>query len=255
MPLKIESWSDSVIRAQVESALGGLRDFGGVKVNVKPNGLPVISSIETNSFKAARTQFVLAIPQGTMGAYSMIYAAPTVTNTGAYFEVKAPATMSSATGAAMSITGSGAPSQAGVQTQAVFTRVSRSHQYPGGFCPAVSDQARQMTDSWPVNFLADGFDVSGVQYKNETNAKTWDTQRVQWVAVGSDGAARYDAVQKRLFATFQGSSVYVKKGGTLETIMLPIEIVRTLMDSGSSCTSSYTLSLTVTGPRGISPFK
>jgi len=116
-----------------------------------------------------------------------------------------------------------------------------------------------MTDSWPVNFLADGFDVVDVNYKNETDAKTWDTQAIQWVAVGNDGSARYDATQNRIFATFQGSSMYVKKSGALETIVNaafnPIKLYETLKNSGSACNSSYTVSLTVSGPRGISPFK
>ena len=130
--------------------------------------------------------------------------------------------------------------------------------YPGGFCPAVSDQPSQMTDSWRVDFLANGFDVDGVNYTNETHAKTWDTQQVQWVAVGNGGGAKYDAMQKRVFATFQGSSMYVKKGGTLETIVNaafnPVKLYESLKNSGSACSSSYTLSLTACS-RGIAPFK
>jgi hypothetical protein len=231
VPLKIDSWGESIIRAQVEPTLGGLPDFGGVKVNIKPNGLPVISSIETNSFKAAREQVVVAIPPGVVGVYSGIYGPPTVTSVGLVSQI------------------SGKP----------IARILRSHLYPGGFCPAVTDQAGQMTDSWPADFLASGFSVSAVNYRNETDAKNWNTQQVQWVAVGNDGSARYDATQKRVFATFQGSSMYVKKGGTLETIVNaafnPVKLYESLKNSGSACTSSYTLSLSVTGPRGISPFK
>lgn len=251
--LKIESWGDSKIRAQIEPAVGGLQDFGGVKVNVKPNGLPVISSIETHSFKAARAQFVMAIPPGAVGTYSNIYGAPKISSVGSYSQTGGTPTTSGNTRATGSVAGPRAPALAA--NSAVFTRVSRAQTYPGGFCPAVSDQPSQMTDSWRVDFLANGFDVDSVNYTNETDAKTWDTQKVQWVAVGNGGTARYDAMQKRVFATFQGSSVYVKKGGTLETIMLPTILVNTLMDSGSACTSSYTLSLTVSGPRGLSPFK
>jgi hypothetical protein len=136
----------------------------------------------------------------------------------------------------------------------VFTTVSREKYYPQ-FCPAVSDQPSQMTDSWPVDFLANGFDVDGVNYTNHTLQTNWDTQKVQWVLVGGDGSPKYDAIQKRVFVTFQGNSMYVKKAGTLEAIVVPIELLHNLMDSGSACTSSYTVSLTVSGPRGFSPFK
>jgi hypothetical protein len=252
--LKIDSWSDSNIHAQLDPALGGVIDFGGVTVNVKPNGLPGMASIGTNTFKAARSQYVLAIPTGVVGNYSRIYEMPTMTNVGSYSAiVNTPVFITSATADNMTDT---TVAQA---ARRVFTRLARAHLYPGGFCPAVSDQASQMTDSWPVDFLADGFDVVDVNYKNETDAKTWDTQSIQWVAVGNDGSAGYDATQKRIFATFQGSSMYVKKSGALETIVNaafnPIKLYESLKNSGSACNSSYTLSLIVSGPRGISPFR
>jgi hypothetical protein len=255
--LKIDSWSDSNIHAQIDPVLGGVLDFGGVTVNVKPNGLPGMASIGTNSFKAARSQYVLAIPTGATANYSGIYQPPTITNVGSYSPIGGMQTATDRSSATAAVAGPGAA--APTASIGVFTRVARAHLYPGGFCPAVSDQASQMTDSWPVDFLADGFDVVDVSYKNETDAKTWDTQAIEWVAVGNDGSARYDATQKRIFATFQGSSMYVKQSGTLETIVNaafdPIKLYESLENSGSACNSSYTLSLTVSGPRGISPFK
>lgn len=217
--LKIDSWDDSNIHAHIDASLGGVSDFDGVKVNIKPNGLPIISSIETNKFKAARVQFVLAIPPTVAGTYSQIYGPPKTSNMN------------------------------------VFTTVSREKYY-SKYCPAVSDQPSQMTDSWPVDFLANGFDVIGVNYTNHTLQTNWNTQKVQWVLVGGDpGSAKYDAMQKRVVVTFQANSMYVKNAGTLEAIVLPIELIHNLMDSGSACTSSYTVSLTVSGPRGISPLK
>ena len=251
--LKIDSWDDSNIHAHIDASLGGVPDFDGVKVNIKPNGLPIISSIETNKFKAARVQFVLAIPPTVAGTYSQIYGPPKTSNTGSYFQIsETPSGKTSSTGL---VSASQKMKVAPSANMSVFTTVSREKYYPR-FCPAVSDQPSQMTDSWSVDFLANGFDVIGVNYTNHTLQTNWDTQKVQWVLVGGDpGSAKYDAMQKRVVVTFQANSMYVKNAGTLEAIVLPIELIHNLMDSGSACTSSYTVSLTVSGPRGLSPFK
>lgn len=258
VPLKIDSWSESNIHATIDPALGGLQDFGGVTVNVKPNGLAVVGSIATNSFKAARAQFVLAIPPGVAGMYSMLYGPPTTNNTGSYSPsggTPTPSGNTSATGAV-----AGPRTVAPTASTSVFTTISRSKYY-SRFCPAATDQSRQMTDSWPVDFLAPGFDVVGVNYTNHTMQKNWDTQKVQWVQVGgSQGDGRYDAMQKRVFVTWQGNSMYVKQTGALEMFADLVTMAPNLIEDlkrggGSACTSSYTVSLTVSGPRGISPFK
>ena len=257
--LKIDSWSDSNIHAHIDASLGGVPDLDGVKVNIKPNGLPLMSSIETNKFKAARVQFALAIPTTAAGKYSQIYGPPKTINTGSYSQINdAPAASSKG-----EVAGSVAitpKARTSVLSMSVFTRVSRTTVY-SGFCPAATDQQSQMTDSWPVDFLANGFEVVGVNYTNQTLQTNWDTQKVQWVLVGgSPGIPRYDAMQKRIFVTFQANSMYVKKAGAIEIVAdlaaFPTNLVHDLETGGhSACTSAYTVSLTVSGPRGYSPLK
>ena len=252
--LKIDSWSDGNIHAHIDASLGGVPDLDGVRVNIKPNGLPLMSSIETNKFKAARVQFALAIPPTVAGTYSQIYGPPKTSNTGSYSQINdAPATSSKGVVA-------GPKAIASKANMSVFTRVSRTTVY-SGFCPAATDQQSQMTDSWPVDFLANGFDVVGVNYTNQTLQKNLDAENVQWVLVGGrPGEARYDTMQKRIFVTFQANSMYVKKAGALEMFVdlasMPPNFIDDLKRGGqSACTSSYNVSLTVSGPRGFSPFK
>jgi hypothetical protein len=147
-----------------------------------------------------------------------------------------------------------------------YTRVSRSRHYER-FCPGATDQAREMTDSWPVDFLASGFDVAGVNYTNLTLQKNGDTPSIQWVLVGgSQGIPRYDAMQRRVFVTFQGNSMYVKKATVLDIVgdlaalgvnagVFSGDLLNDLKKGGSACTSAYTVSLTVSGPRGFSPYR
>lgn len=281
VPMKINSWDDSNIHATIDPALGGVADLGAAKVNVKPNGLPGLGSIETHSFQAARAQFVLALPPNAAGAFSQLYGPPVTSNDGAYRLINDGLSASSNAGQTGMIAAPGrgtpAPRPAGgMQAQGLavsasppsppYTRILRSRHYER-FCPAATDQAREMTDSWPVDFLANGFEVVDVNYKNLTLQKNQDTPAIQWVLVGgSQGATRYDAVQRRLFVTFQGNSMYVKKASALDIVadlatlgvnaaIFSGDLINDLKKGGSACTSDYTVALSVSGPRGISPYR
>ena len=127
------------------------------------------------------------------------------------------------------------------------TRVSRSMQKDGG-CPPVTDQVSQMSDIFFLNISDDSlpsgegpFEVTAVNYTSETDQTNWDTQKEQMVLVGNGGRADYDKGGKSLKVTFQCHSTYHKKG---------------FLGAGggySTCTSSYTVSLTVNAPRGLNP--
>jgi len=205
--LKIDLWSDSNIHAQIDPSLGGLLDFDGVTVNVKPNGLPGMASIATNGFKAARETALWALPY-SLGQYSQIYGMPKVT----------------------------------LSPDGKSTLVERKSSYDG-FCPRVLDQAADMQDIWQLDggFFEQGFEVESVDYENMTDQLQEDTNGHQSILVGENGGAYYRAKTKSIVVTFQGHSWYGKA---------------TLFYSGiSGCSSLYKVSLKLTGPRGISPFK
>lgn len=113
------------------------------------------------------------------------------------------------------------------------------------FCPPVTNQEAQMQDIWKIDsgFSKQGFEVVGVDYQNKTSQTETDDSNSQTILVGKNGGAYYLASTKSIVVTFQGNSMYAKK-------MLGIG------DNGySRCTSGYTVSLKVNGPRGVAPFK
>jgi hypothetical protein len=181
---QIDSWSDSHITAHIDSALGGLRDFSSAKVNIKPNGLATISSIETNKFTAARELTQLPLPP-ELGNYSTFYGPVdkrlTVNNKG--------------------------------------TRVARMNY--GGSCGDISidnSPAKVMKDSWTVNFLADGFEVQDVTYTNQTDQTTSYTTGSQTGSqslVGSAGGATWDPSSKTVAVVFQGNRAVMTAAGAL----------------------------------------
>ena len=117
-------------------------------------------------------------------------------------------------------------------------RVSRHLDHYSGYCPQVTDQASQMTDFFPFKAtIAKGFEATAI-YTNETDQNTWENQKEQMILVGGSGGATYE-VNKGVRVFFQGHSTYTKKY---------------LLSGGySSCTSSYTVALKLTGPRGMPP--
>ena len=221
-PLIIDGWDDANIRARIDPALSRVRDVdSGVKLYVKPNGAAEMLSQVTHSFKAVYKETILALMPPEIGVFSSIYGAPTTNVIG------------------------------------TSTRVSRSLK-KDGFCPAVTNQLSQMSDFYHVEIVDDAlpsgvgildtpgtdqglFEVIAVNYTNETDQTSWDTQREQMVLVGDGGKAEYDKVNKNIKVTFQGHSTYVKKG------FLGVG------GGKSTCTSSYTVSLTVRAPRGFKP--
>jgi len=222
-PLIIDAWADANIRAHIDPALSRVRDVdSGVKLYVKPRSGAEMLSQATHSFKAVHQDTVLALLNPEIGVFSDIYGGLKTSKAGNVI------------------------------------RVSRSMQKDGG-CPPVSDQVSQMSDFFHLVIFDDAlpsgvgildapagtdqgpFEVIAVNYTNETDQTNWDTQKEQMVLVGDGGSAKYDAVDKGIKVTFQGHSTYVKKG---------------FLGAGggySTCTSSYTVSLTVSAPRGFKP--
>ena len=221
-PLIIDAWADANIRAHIDPALSRVRDVdSGVKLYVKPrSGAEMLSQV-THSFKAVHQDTVLALLNPEIGVFSDIYG-----------------------GLKTSVAGN-------------VTRVSRSMQ-KDKFCPPVANQLSQMSDFFHIEIFDDSlpsgvgivnapagtdqglFEVIAVNYTNETDQTNWDTKGEQMVLVGDGGRAEYDKVNKGIRVTFQGHSTYVKKvflGG----------------GGNSTCTSSYTVSLTVRAPRGFKP--
>jgi hypothetical protein len=94
-----------------------------------------------------------------------------------------------------------------------------------------------MSDFFPVGQFNSGFDVTAI-YTEETDQSTWDNQAEQMVLVGNAGSATYIA-HKGVRVIFQGHSTYTKKQLT--------------SGGHSTCTSSYSVSLKLTGPRGVAP--
>ena len=110
-----------------------------------------------------------------------------------------------------------------------------------------------MTDEFLIaggiqSLLTPGFVVTSVDYQNLTQQDNTDDSTWQKVVVGSPGGAIYvrDMKQDRITVTFQGHSTYVKK--------MVFSDERT-GDGRSLCTSRYAVSLSLSGPRGVKPFK
>ena len=218
-PLYIDGWDDTNIKAHIDPALSRVHDVNsGVKLYVKPNGAAEMLSQVVHSFKAVYTETVIQLAAPELGVFSNIYGAPK-----AFFN-------------------------------GTTSRVSRNLK-KDGFCPPVTNQVSQMSDFFRVEIYEDAlpngvitFDApagSGpeydVNYTNETDQTNWDTQAQQMVLVG-DGGRVSKKSPGGFSVTFQGHSTYVKKGF--------------LGASGgtSTCTSSYTISLTVKTPRGFKPW-
>ncbi len=123
------------------------------------------------------------------------------------------------------------------------TVVERNTRYTP-FCPAQKDQT-EMVDSWPTDsaHFNQGFEVVGLNFQNMTDQLVNDDMNSQGVVVGSEARAQHEKSKNRIAVTFQGHSSYSKLQGGVE-------------DNGySDCTSRYSVSVKITGPRGISPFK
>lgn len=123
------------------------------------------------------------------------------------------------------------------------TLVERDSTY-SPFCPPVTDQEARMQDIWKLDggSFEQGFELDGVVYQNMTNQLQQNNYLEEIILVGKDGGAYYLASAKSIIVTFQGHSAYTKKSGAVG-------------DPVSDCTSRYSVSLKLTGPRGISPFK
>jgi hypothetical protein len=126
------------------------------------------------------------------------------------------------------------------------TIVERSATYTP-FCPAQQDQT-DMVDFWSTasDHLKQGFEVVGVDFQNMTSQVTNDWKGEQNVLVGEIARAQYEKSNNRIAVTFQGHSFYDKKGFG---IFLPSG------GGGSRCTSLYSVSARISGPRGVAPFK
>jgi len=106
------------------------------------------------------------------------------------------------------------------------------------FCPPVTDQEARMQDIWKLGsaFFEQGFEVDGVVYQNMTNQFQQNYYLKEIIPVGKDGGAYYLASAKSIIVTFQWGIVLRKSGAV------------------DHCTSSYSVSLKLTGPRGVTPF-
>ena len=224
IPLIIDTWNNAHIVAHIDAGKTGIPDLDGIKLKVWPYGAPILSDM-AHKFRAARETVHVALPPKTRRIFSNIY------------------------GPNQSIALSNSP-------DGRSTIVERnSEQNMGrkiyiGFCPAVTNQQAQMKDELVIDggmqsLLHDGFVVASVDYQNQTQQENSDDSTWQKVVVGSHGGALYiqDLTQDRIVVTFQGHSTYVKK--------------MVFSDEGgiSLCTSRYTVSLSLSGPRGVKPFK
>jgi hypothetical protein len=123
------------------------------------------------------------------------------------------------------------------------TIVERNARYTP-FCPAQKDQT-DMVDFWPTasDHLKQGFEVVGVDFQNMTSQESHDYPSEQTVLVGDIARAQHEKSKNRIAVTFQGHSWYLKSkfgdGGGAYSI----------------CTSRYSVSARITGPRGVAPFK
>ena len=123
------------------------------------------------------------------------------------------------------------------------TLVERKSTY-SPFCPPVTNQEAQMQDIWKLDggSFEQGFEVDSVGYQNMTDQLEQNNLVEEIILVGKNGGAYRLASTKSIVVTFQGHSVYTKKSGPVG-------------EGVSACTSRYNVSLKLTGPRGVSPFK
>ena len=123
------------------------------------------------------------------------------------------------------------------------TLVERNSTY-SPFCPPVTNQEAQMQDIWRLDggSFEQGFEVDSVGYQNMTDQLEQNNLVEEIILVGKNGGAYRLASTKSIIVTFQGHSVYTKKSGPVG-------------EGVSACTSRYSVSLKLTGPRGVSPFK
>jgi hypothetical protein len=221
--LKIDGWDDATILAHIDPELKGVLDrVGTVKLYVTPSGMPAISSPTAHSFLAAREDVPVALPQA-LGIYSQIYK-----DHGWYVDALKTA----------------------ISPDGKFTTVERNIGYKP-FCPEVTNQQTEMVDIWPIDssIFKPGFEVVGASYQNQTNQTNGVNDTYQDVMVGGKGGAVYDAAQKRVIVTFQGHSTYGKRYiGQPDNFDGPVP-------GTSICSSRYTVSMTVRGPRGVWPIK
>ena len=222
--LIIDGWDDSNIHAHIDPALKGVPDsVGSVKLFVTPYGVPALVSAG-HSFTATREEVQVALPKEDRGIYSQFFGAQTKTVSGN------------------------------------TTIVERSFGVEGSpYCPNTTNQEVQMVDTWTIdsNFLKgfkDGFELVRANYVNLTdqrNAFASEDYRYRYDSgvVGNAGEAKYDKNGARVTVIFQGHSTYGKKHiGQSDNFDGP-------QPGFSLCTSRYSVSLTLSGPRGVSPFK
>jgi len=222
IPVLIDTWSDIRITGHLDAGLTGVPDLAVVKLRVWPLGPPLLSDT-AHSFKAARATARVALPPTARKTFSTIY------------------------GPRNSVSLSNAPDG----TATIVERNSEQNvdrMIYQGLCPAVMVQQSSMTDVFDIagvakSWLSEGFGVTGVDYHNLTQQHTVDDGTYQEILVGGPGSATYIPAQEKIAVTFQGHSHYVKK--------------MVFSDEGgrSLCTSRYSLSLNVTGPRGVRPIR
>ena len=219
--LIIDGWDDSNIHAHIDPALKGVPDsVGSVKLFVTPYGVPALVSAG-HSFTAAREEVQVALPKDDRGIYSQFFGAHTKSNSGN------------------------------------TTTVERNLSVEGPpYCPNPTDQEQQMKDVWPIDseFLKafkEGFIVVRANYVNLTDQRgKFDgieyNDRYDAGVVGNAGGAAYDGA--RVTVIYQGHSTYGKKhvGFQADNFDGP-------QPGFSACTSRYRVSLTLSGPRGVSP--
>jgi hypothetical protein len=218
-PLYIDAWTGENVRAHIDPALSKIPDVAGVSVYLKPNGAPALSTPPAHRFRAARETTHLPLP-AALGVYSPIYGAP----------------------------------KASLVQGGIAATVERNAFYIP-YCPSVTTQS-QLVDFWPLKavFFEQGHAVVGVDYQNMTDQTSEDGDNFQRILVGNGGGATYDAGQHRVVVTFQGHSTYAKRHGLLAGGVQPNVYPTADPNPGSSkCTSRYRVSLTVSGPRGLSP--
>jgi len=232
-PLIINKWSDANIIAKIDPMLSKYFDASQVKLTVTPNGSNQITSLVTYKFRAAREDTLVKVLWGLSNqdpevaedssTYSKIYGNPSI-----HYAADDKSTI--------------------VERNLIVRRDG------GGFCPPVTNQENEMKDFWQIYVLPEnvnaGFEAVELVYQNNTDPDSTDNDDVQNVLVGNAGGAsvqkvgRTNGVQvpKRVAVTFQGHSRYHKKGAL------------GVGGGYSECTSKYSVSLRVRGPRGIPYF-
>jgi hypothetical protein len=211
VPLIIDAWSDEEIKAHIDPQLSGVRDLFSVALKVAPTGAAELDLTGWSTFKAARAETEV-YPERIYA-----YHHPELFNGiwgRASFGYEAPGRL-------------------------VVTRYLGTTGTGQKFCPAWDSNALPF-DAFPVSDVVDGdFEVVRVNAENRTGQSASAVPRDgdhQYVLVGGFSAV---ANAKRVTVQFQGFSDY-------EQVTLPG------VGGGTSvCRSSYAISLTVRGPRGV----